>query len=184
MLAADLLGLPLPRTDKRLLTVVETDGCFADGISAASGCWVGHRTLRVVDYGKVAATFVDTADGRAVRIAPHPQAREHAPHEAPDARSGWERYLLGYQRMPIERLLIWGLVELVDDVDAILSHPDARATCAICGEEIVNKREVVRDGRVLCLACAKGGYYHGRVDSAPSPASGDNVVPGRSLLHG
>ena len=55
-----LLNLPLPQKDKRLLTFVETDGCFADGVSVATGCWLGRRTMRLVDYGKVAATFVDT----------------------------------------------------------------------------------------------------------------------------
>ena len=52
----------LPQTDKRLYTFVETDGCFADGVMVATGCSLGHRTLRLIDYGKVAATFVDTRE--------------------------------------------------------------------------------------------------------------------------
>src|SRR5262245_57508692 len=60
MLAGDVLGVKLPQTDKRLLTIVETDGCMVDGIVAATHCRLGRRTLRVEDYGKVAATFVDT----------------------------------------------------------------------------------------------------------------------------
>jgi len=73
MLAGELLGLALPQTDKRLYVVAETDGCAVDGISAATNCWVGRRTLRVEDFGKVAATFVDTQTDRAVRI-PLPRA--------------------------------------------------------------------------------------------------------------
>ena len=46
-----------------------TDGCLIDGIAVATGCWVGNRTLRVVDYGKSAATFVDTATQRAPRAS-------------------------------------------------------------------------------------------------------------------
>ena len=64
LLAAELLSLDLPQTDKRLLTIVETDGCFTTGLSVATNCWVGRRTLRVEDYGKVAATFVDTAPAK------------------------------------------------------------------------------------------------------------------------
>jgi formylmethanofuran dehydrogenase subunit E len=60
MYAGELLGLELPQTDKRLYTFVETDGCFADGVSVAAGCWLGRRTMRLMDYGKVAAVFVDT----------------------------------------------------------------------------------------------------------------------------
>jgi len=44
---AAALGLDLPRRNKRLLAILETDGCFADGIEVATGCTVGHRTLRI-----------------------------------------------------------------------------------------------------------------------------------------
>ncbi len=71
-----LLEMEVPRTDKRLLVIVETDGCFVSGIEAATGCRVLHRTLRVEDYGKVAASFVDVNSGRAFRLAPRPGARE------------------------------------------------------------------------------------------------------------
>ncbi len=75
MAAGRVLGLALPQTDKRLITIAETDGCGADGISAATGCWVGRRTLYIMDFGKMAATFVDTTSGNAVRIAPSAQSR-------------------------------------------------------------------------------------------------------------
>src|SRR5512147_1692459 len=67
---ARALGLDLPVHYKRLLVILETDGCFADGVEAATGCTVGHRTMRVEDYGKIAATFVDVQTGRAFRLAP------------------------------------------------------------------------------------------------------------------
>ncbi len=53
------LGFTEPPTKKQLLVISETDGCFVDGVIAATNCTVGHRTLRVEDYGKVAVTFVD-----------------------------------------------------------------------------------------------------------------------------
>ena len=61
---------------KQLLTIVETDGCGADGIAVTADCHIGRRTLRVEDYGKVTATFVDRASGRAIRVAPLPDVRE------------------------------------------------------------------------------------------------------------
>ena len=85
LLAGQILDLDLPQRDKRLLTIVETDGCAVDGIAVATNCWVGRRTLRVEDYGKVAATFVDTQTGRAVRILPRREARHSAQLFAPDA---------------------------------------------------------------------------------------------------
>src|SRR5574341_409378 len=95
MRAGELLGLDLPQADKRLLVIAETDGCGVDGISAATGCQVGRRTLRIEDYGKVAATFVDTLTGRAVRIAPRSGVRTLACAYAPEARNKWEAQLLG-----------------------------------------------------------------------------------------
>jgi formylmethanofuran dehydrogenase subunit E len=105
LLAGEVLGLDLSQTDKRLLTVVETDGCASDGIAVATNYWVGRRTMRVEDYGKVAATFVDTATGRAIRVSARPGIRQRARDCAPEARNKWEAQLLGYQRMPSNELL-------------------------------------------------------------------------------
>src|SRR5262245_18888088 len=87
--AAAVLDLNLPQTGKRLLTIVETDGCFADGVSVATNCWLGRRTLRCVDHCKVAATFVDTLTGGAVRMHPVPAARALAARYAPTAVDRW-----------------------------------------------------------------------------------------------
>jgi formylmethanofuran dehydrogenase subunit E len=65
---AEILGIDLPRNDKQLLVISETDGCTVDGLIAATGCRVGSRTLRIHDYGKVAATFVDTCTEEAIRV--------------------------------------------------------------------------------------------------------------------
>lgn len=160
LLAAELLGLDLPQSDKRLLTIVETDGCFTTGLSVATNCWVGRRTLRVEDYGKVAATFVDTQNGRAIRIAPSPSARERAAVYAPEARNRWEAMLLGYQRMAPDDLFVWRPVILSTPVEAIVSRAGHRALCDRCGEEILNEREIMIAGSTLCRHCAYGGYYH------------------------
>ncbi len=157
--AGELLGLDLPQKRKRLLTIAETDGCGADGISVASNCWVGHRTLRIVDYGKVAATFIDTKTETAVRIAPHPLCRERARALAPEAPNRWESYLHGYQRLPQTELLVYQPVTLKADLRKLISRAGWRANCAQCGEEIINERELRENGRVLCRACANGAYY-------------------------
>ena len=158
--AGELLGLTLPQPDKQLLTFVETDGCFADGVAVATNCWVGHRTLRVLDFGKVAATFVDTRSGRAVRVHPCPQARELAGRYAPGAANRWQAYLLSYQRMPDQLLLAEEEVALSQPLELLLSRPSARAVCQVCGEEIINEREIIHEGSVLCRPRAGEGYCH------------------------
>lgn len=159
MFAGKLLDVDLPQTEKRILAIVETDGCFSDGVAVAANCWVGRRTMRVEDYGKSAVTFVDTHTDRALRISPHPEGRELAAHYAPEARNRWEAMLLGYQRMPDDELLLWEEVTLKTPVGQIVSRPGLRVTCARCGEEIINEREVHVEGQLLCRACAGDGYY-------------------------
>lgn len=145
--------------DGRLYVIAETDGCLVDGLGAATHCSVGTRTMRIHDYGKTAATFVDRETGQAIRFLPRPTARREAGLYAPEARTRWEAMLLGYQRMGEKFLLSAQRVELNPPLDRLLSVPHARAVCAGCGEEIMNQREVCRDGRAYCRACAEGAYY-------------------------
>lgn len=153
------LGLPLPRTDKRLLVILETDGCFADGVEAATGCTVGHRTLRVADYGKVAATLIDAKTEQAIRIAPQLDVREKAYLYAPHEPRHYFAQLHAYQMMPDAELLTIQAVTLTTPVKAIVSRAGVRVNCAVCGEEIINERELLVGGQSLCQACAGSGYY-------------------------
>ena len=159
MFAASLLTLDLPQPDKRLLAFVETDGCFVDGVSAATGCYVGRRTLRVEDFGKAAVTFFDTRAERAVRIAPRLDARELAREYAPKAKNRWEAQLLGYQLMPNEDLLDFKWVTMRINIPALIGQAGARVNCDSCGEEIINQREVLWESKILCRACAGQAYY-------------------------
>lgn len=162
---ATALSLPVPRSDKRLLVFVETDGCFADGVEVAAGVSVGRRTLKVVDYGKAAATFVDVATEAAVRIVPRPDVRERAWRYAPEAVRRYKAQLLGYQRMPEEELLVIRPVTLTTSVAEWISRAGLRVSCSVCGEEIINQREIRRGETLLCRACASSAYYDGwRVD--------------------
>ena len=157
--AGQWLGLAVPQTDKRLLTLVETDGCLIDGLAVATGCHVGRRTMVVYDFGKVAATFVDTHTGRAVRVVPSPHSRQLAKTYAPQAQSRWHAYLYGYQRIPDEELLTIQEVTLDVSLAEILSKDGYRVNCDICGEEIINERELRHDGQTLCRSCAGERYY-------------------------
>jgi len=157
--AGRLLGLELPQTQKRLYTIVETDGCGADGISVATNCWIGRRTLQVKDFGKLAATFVDTFSGRAVRLVPRSTAREDSLRYVPDAYNRWQANLIGYQRMPDEELFSFEWVRLLSSIEAIISQPGKRAICDRCGEEIMNERELHVGSLTLCRSCAGEAYY-------------------------
>lgn len=160
----EALGLQANRGSKRLLAILETDGCFADGITAATGCTVGHRTLRVEDYGKVAATFVDTKSGRSVRVAPAHDLRRQACECCPEEPRHYFAQMQAYQILPDERLLTITEVRLATPVEQIVSRPGLRVDCASCGEEIMNEREVLVDGEPFCRACAGQSYYRTPVE--------------------
>jgi len=160
MYAAQLLDLDLPQMDKRLLAIVESDGCFADGVSIATGATVGHRTMRVEDYGKVAAVFADTQSGKSIRIAPVLDVRERAYAYAPAGETRhYFAQLHGYQVMPFEELFSVKEVLLDTPVAEIVSRPGVRVNCELCGEEIINEREIHLEGMTLCRACAGRAYY-------------------------
>lgn len=167
---AAALGLEIPRSDKRLLVIVETDGCFADGVEVATGCTVGHRTLRVEDLGKIAATFVDVKSGSAVRVAPQFDIRARAVAYAPDEPRHYFAQLAAYQVMPERELLTLQTVELVPPVEAIVSRPVVRTACERCGEEIINECEVIRGGNTLCRSCAGDGYYRANPVQSQRPS--------------
>ena len=165
---ANTLGIDVPQSKKRLITIVETDGCFADGVEVATGCTVGHRTLRVEDYGKIAATFIDTRSERAVRVAPHLDVRQKAHHFAPHQKKRYFAQLDGYQVMPIGELVAIQEVQLTTSISEIVSRAGVRVDCGFCGEEIINQREIMRNGMPLCKSCAGSSYY--QVMPAQEPA--------------
>jgi formylmethanofuran dehydrogenase subunit E len=153
------LGIDAPRTDKRLLVFVEMDGCFVSGIEEATGTAVCHRTLIVQDYGKVAATFVDTLTGQALRLAPRPDVRQRAQDYAPGEPRHYFAQLYGYQVMPDEVLFSAQQVILKTPVKEIVSRAGVRVNCDVCGEEIINERQVVTSYGIFCQACAGECYY-------------------------
>src|SRR5581483_3793324 len=73
------LDIDRPRAaGKGLVVIVEIDRCATDAIQVLTGVSLGKRTLRHMDYGKMAATFVDVTRGRAVRLVARDDARQRA----------------------------------------------------------------------------------------------------------
>ena len=164
---AAALDLEVPRRDKRLLVIAETNGCFVDGLEVAAGVAPGHRTLWVEDYGKVAATFVDVLTGTAVRFAPRLGVRKRAPAYAPGESRHYFAQLAGYQVMPDEELFAAAPVALASSVENLISRAGVRTNCTACGEEIINEREILAGGLPYCRSCAGQGYYQVLVPAPP-----------------
>jgi formylmethanofuran dehydrogenase subunit E len=155
----EALGVKSPVTTKTTLVYIETDGCFADGIRVATGATVGHRTLKVQDLGKIAATFTDLKTPKSVRLALRMDIREKALAYSPEESRRYYAQLKGYLVMPEIELFSYQWVELIVPPEKVIGRSNARTHCTVCGEEIINSREVKVDGKVLCQTCAYGGYY-------------------------
>lgn len=153
------LGMDLPRTDKEMLVISETDGCFLDGLEVATGLTPGHRTLRIEDYGKIAATFVVVKTGQALRLAPRSDIRQAASRYVPGETRHYFAQLQGYQVMPEDELFSATMVTLTPSAAEIISQAGIRTTCTQCGEEIINERETMFAGKPYCKACTGHGYY-------------------------
>ncbi len=144
------LGIDDPKAYKDLLVYVEMDRCASDAVSVVCGVTLGKRRLKWVDYGKLAATFYDLQTGRALRVAP----RLEVPHVDSEADP-----LLFWKDWTDEQLFTCRAVTLVVPEEDKPGRPICRAVCDDCGEQIQDARELVKDGRTLCRACANGAYY-------------------------
>jgi len=159
MLACQLLGIDEPIRDKHLIVYVEIDRCMADAIAAVTGCRLGKRTLKHIDYGKCACTFVNGLTSRAFRIVARDDAREHVWDYVSSRLNKDEAQCEAYKIMPNERLFSIQEVKVDIPEHDQPGPPINRVICSICGEGINDRREVHKDGQVLCKACVQGAYY-------------------------
>ena len=155
------LGIQDPRGKdrKRLVTFVEIDRCATDAIGVVTGCRLGKRALKFRDWGKMAATFVDLETGKAVRIAAKESSKKLARELHPEIENKNQQQMLAYREMKDDDLFStqWVRVELPPE--EFPGYKADRIVCAECGEGINFRREVEREGRVLCRACAGESYY-------------------------
>ena len=156
-----LLGIEEPegRDRKRLVTFVEIDRCATDAIPIVTGCRMGKRALKFRDFGKVAVTFCDLQEDRAVRVVARETAKHRARELYPEIASKNQQQMRAYREMPDEDLFSIQWVRVTLGPEEFPGYKGERRVCAECGEGINFKREVVRDGRVLCKACAGERYY-------------------------
>ncbi len=156
-----LLGLqdPAGKDRKRLITFVEIDRCATDAIAVVTGCRLGKRALKFRDFGKVAATFCDLAENRAVRVAARDAARERARALYPELGDPNRQQMRAYRELPDAELFLHQWVRVRLAPEDLPGYRGRRVACAACGEGINFRREVVRDGRILCRACAGEAYY-------------------------
>ena len=161
MLGLEKLGIDDPRgvDRKRLMTFVEIDRCATDAVMVVTGCRLGKRALKFRDWGKMAATFVDVNSGRAVRLAAKESSKSLARQMHPEIANKNQQQMLAYREMKEEDLFDVQWVKVTLPEEEFPGFKGERVVCSTCGEGINFKREVVRDGKILCRSCAGESYY-------------------------
>jgi formylmethanofuran dehydrogenase subunit E len=161
MLGLAKLGIEDPRGKdrKRLITFVEIDRCATDAIGVVTGCRLGKRALKFRDWGKMAATFIDLETGKAIRIAAKESSKMLAREMHPEIENKNQQQMLAYREMKDDDLFSTQWVKVELPAEEFPGYKGERIVCAECGEGINFRREVVRDGRVLCRACSGEQYY-------------------------
>ena len=161
MLGLQMIGIDDPRGKdrKRPVTFVEIDRCVTDAVAVVTGCRLGKRALKFRDWGKVAATFVNVNTGKAVRIAAKESSKALARQMHPEIADKNQQQMLAYREIPDSDLFATQWVQIELSPEEFPGYKGERVVCERCGEGINFRREVNKDGNMLCRGCAGEQYY-------------------------
>jgi formylmethanofuran dehydrogenase subunit E len=105
------------------------------------------------------ATFVNLSTGKAFRIVSREDSRELAAKYAPEIENPHQQQLMAYEHMSLEELFAVEEVTVEVPVSDLPGPSRFKAVCQRCGIVVRDKKEVIRNGRILCRPCAIGTYY-------------------------
>lgn len=161
---------PKGKDRKALIVYVEMDRCATDAVQSVTGCSLGRRTLKFMDYGKMAATFVNLKTGNAVRVIAREDSREKARNMFSGTEDSAKAQLMAYKLLSDEDLFtVMRNVKVALRPEDMPGKPLKRVRCSQCGEHVQDMREVHCGGEALCRSCADGGYY--RIDDFIRPSA-------------
>jgi len=163
MLGCRLIGLDEPtRPDqiKKLIVYVEMDRCTADAVAHVSGVKLGRRSLKFMDYGIMAATFVNLETDKAFRVISTEEARSLALSYAPEIDQKYPQQLEAYKRMPDSVLFRVQQVRIAVPDEDLPGPTRYKATCSRCGQVVRDRREVIKDGHTFCKPCTDDAYFN------------------------
>lgn len=162
MLGCRLIGLDNPRSGdqiKKLLVYVEMDRCTADAVAYVTGVKLGRRSLKFMDYGIMASTFVNLSNGKSFRIISTEDSRDLSDLYAPEVDEKSQRQISAYKRMPDSVLFrVQKVYVPISDLD--LPGPTRqKSTCSQCGQIIRDGKEIVIEDRTICKPCSGKCYF-------------------------
>lgn len=163
ILGMKLIGIsdPKGKDKKDLMVFVEIDRCATDAILIATGCHPGKRTMKILDYGKMAATFINLKTGKAVRIAAkNNDGNKIVTKEMMEQNPQTSEY---FALKTDEELFDVEEVNIALKPEDLPGRPVRSVVCSVCGERIMDAREVIKDGNTFCRPCAENTTYYTNV---------------------
>ncbi len=161
LLALNAIDISEPKGEdrKKLYVIVEIDRCATDAIQSVTGCSLGKRSMRWLDLGVMAATFVNLDSNEAVRVTALEESRELAKKYHPQIADKYEQQLEAYRIMPEEELFRVQRVRVAIPKENMPGRPMKRVQCEECGDWVQDCRDIEKAGKSLCRGCAEGRYY-------------------------
>jgi formylmethanofuran dehydrogenase subunit E len=159
VLGMKAIGICDPKGEdkKNLIVFVEMDRCATDAIMTVTGCRPGRRTMKILDYGKMAATFVNLKTGKTARVA-----AKNTDGDKVYTREMIQKnpHTLDYAKRSDEELFTISEVRVDLKQEDMPGPPLRTVPCSCCGERVMDMKDVMKDGRILCRSCAaENGYY-------------------------
>ncbi len=153
------IGDPKGQDRKSIMVFVEMARCLTDAIQSVTGCSLGRRTMKFMDYGKTAATFLNLKTRRAVRVVAREESRQKAKELFPGIENKYLAQAEAYKIMSDKELFDVMEVVVKLNPEDMPGRSMRRIRCDDCGEYVQDLREVYKEGRVLCRACSDSRYY-------------------------
>ena len=171
---------------EEVVAIVEVNNCFSDGVQFVTGCSFGNNALIYRDYGKTAFTLTKRS-GEAVRVSVKIDGQSLEEQE-PETMELFQKVVVRRQGTEADQRRLKELwrqlsFEMLDISDEELfniqrvtipvpaySRIFANVKCSICGENIMEPRARIQDGKPVCIPCSGQEYYQ---------LAGDGISPGR-----
>lgn len=139
LLAMELLDIHSVAEDEEIVCITENDACGVDAVQALLGCTLGKGNLLIRLRGKLAFSFYNRKNGKAVRLV-----LRATPEKSREERLDW---------------LMHGDCHAMFDVKAprFTLPEQARifktCTCAKCGEPVAENHVRMQEGELVCADC-------------------------------
>lgn len=160
-----------------VMSVVETNSCFSDGIQFVGGTTFGNNSLIYRDFGKTAVTFLGRnnpenniryyLDNNDFITEDYPEAeklfkkvikeRNGSEEESKEMKKLWKKIAFSLIEKEPENYF---KMEKNIDIDlpdyAPIFEDDY---CSNCGEKLMKTKAAEKNGKILCRDCADSDYF-------------------------